>query len=50
LKEFISHEKISIDITGHQEINNMYSLAFMVVEEKDMKGIRDILKPHRGEV
>ena len=50
LKEFIHKENLSLNITGFKEINDMHSIAFMVVEEKDMIAMRDILKPHRGEV
>ena len=50
LKEFIILEKISLNITGHKEINELYSIAFMVVEEENMIAVRDALKPHRGEV
>lgn len=50
LKEFIAIEKLPLDITGHEKINDMHSLAFMVVEDKDMITVRDTLKPHRGEL
>lgn len=50
LKEFIIIENISINITGHKELTEMHSIAFMVVEEADMITVRDALKPHRGEV
>ena len=50
LKEFIANEKLDLDITGYQHINEMYSFAYMVVEESNMIAIRDSLKPHRGEV
>lgn len=50
LKEFIEVEKISINITGFEILNEMHAIAFMVVEEKDMIAVRDALKPHRGEV
>lgn len=50
LKEFIAFEKLELDITGYQHINEMYSLAYMVVEESKMITMRDALKPHRGEV
>ncbi len=50
LKEFIAFEKLDLDITGYQHINEMYSFAFMVVEESNMIAMRDALKPHRGEV
>ncbi|VXB50949.1 conserved hypothetical protein [Flavobacterium sp. 9AF] len=50
LKEYIQIENLTINITGWQPINEMYAIAYMVVEEKDMIAVRDALKPHRGEV
>ncbi len=50
LKEFISIEGLALNITGHTTINEMHSIAFMVVEESKMITVRDALKPHRGEV
>jgi hypothetical protein len=50
LKEFIEAEKLELNITGFEIINEMYAIAFMVVVEKDMISVRDALKPHRGEV
>lgn len=50
LKEFIAFEKLDLDKTGYQHINEMYSFAYMVVEESNMIAVRDALKPHRGEV
>jgi len=50
LKEFIAFEKLDLDITGYQHINEMYSFAYMVVEEINMIAMRDALKPHRAEV
>jgi len=50
LKEFIILEKLAIDITGFEQINEMHSIAFMVVNEENMIFVRDILKPHRGEL
>ncbi len=50
LKEFIAFEKLDLDITGYQHLNEMYSFAYMVVEESNMIAMRDALKPHRGEV
>ena len=50
LKEFIITENISLNITGHKAINELYSIAFMVVEEENMIALRDALRPHRGEV
>ncbi len=50
LKEFIEVEKLEVNLTGFEILNDMYAIAFMVVEEKDMIAVRDALKPHRGEV
>lgn len=50
LKEYIQMEKITLNITGFEIINDMHATAFMVVEEENMIAVRDALKPHRGEV
>ena len=50
LKEFIAIEQLPLHTTGHEQLNDMHSLAYMVVDEKDMITVRDRLKPHRGEV
>ncbi len=50
LKEYIISEKISLNITGYQFINEMHSIAYMVVNESEMKPVRDALKPHRGQL
>ncbi len=50
LKEYILLEKIELNITGFEALNNIHAIAFMVVNEIDMKPIRDALKPHRGQV
>lgn len=50
LKEFIEIKNLDISITGTETISDMHSLAYLVVDESEMKPIRDALKPHRGEV
>ena len=50
LKEFIDREGLGLNITGHQDLSDLYSIAFMVVEESGMIAIRDALLPHRGEL
>lgn len=50
LKEYITIEKLSPNITGFKIINEMYAIAFMVVTDATMTQVRDALKPHRGEV
>ncbi|UWX55935.1 hypothetical protein NYZ99_06070 [Maribacter litopenaei] len=50
LKEFISMEKVDVITTGFTELNDVHSIAYMVVNEINMIAMRDKLKPHRGEV
>ena len=50
LKDYIKLEKLSIDITGFETLSDVHSIAFLVVNENEMKPIRDALKPHRGQV
>jgi len=50
LKEYIAIEKLPLNITGFEIKNEMHAIAFMVVTEENMIQIRDILKPHRGEL
>jgi hypothetical protein len=50
LKEYLEKEKIVLEKTGFETINEMHAIAFIVVEEKDMIAFRDVLKPHRGEL
>jgi hypothetical protein len=50
LKEYITIEKLPVNITGFQILDEMYAIAYMVVMEENMIAVRDALKPHRGEV
>ncbi|MEP0132619.1 MAG: hypothetical protein ABJJ25_02170 [Eudoraea sp.] len=50
LKDYIAAENLSPNITGNTELSSMHSIAYMVVEEVNMTGVRDALIPHRGEV
>ncbi|WP_296313308.1 hypothetical protein [Winogradskyella sp. UBA3174] len=50
LKEYISINNLDIEITGVEALSDMHSLAYLVVNESEMKPIRDALKPHRGQV
>jgi hypothetical protein len=50
LKEYITSEKLPINITGYEIINEMHAIAFMVVTDENMIAVRDTLKPHRGEL
>jgi len=50
LKEYIQHNSLDITITGVETLSEMHSIAYLVVDESEMKPIRDALKPHRGQV
>lgn len=50
LSEFIQREKLSAYKSGHEDLTQMHSVAYMVVEESQMIQVRDALLPHRGEV
>ncbi|MBU2951545.1 hypothetical protein KO493_12635 [Tamlana agarivorans] len=50
LKDYIKLENLDISITGVSNLSEMHSIAFLVVNESEMKPIRDALKPHRGQV
>ncbi len=50
LKQYIAIEKLDLNITGFETINELYAIAFMVVMDENMIMVRDALKPHRGEL
>ena len=50
LKEYIAIQQTDLDNTGIEQISDLHAIAFMVVNENEMKPIRDALKPHRGQV
>lgn len=50
LKEYIQLEKLDLNITGFENLCDVHSIAFLVVNENEMKPIRDALKPLRGQV
>jgi len=50
LKDYILIQKLDITITGVEKLTDMHTIAFLVVNESEMKPIRDALKPHRGQV
>ncbi|MBC3847881.1 hypothetical protein H8K90_15910 [Winogradskyella echinorum] len=50
LKEYINLNGLDITITGTETFSEMHSIAYLVVDESEMKPIRDALKPHRGQV
>ena len=50
LKEYVAINALDINVFGTESINDMHWIAFLAVEEVNMKPIRDVLKPHRGQV
>jgi len=50
LEEFAVKENLSFYEINTHKISEMYCIAFITVNEKDMITYRDALKPHRGEV
>ena len=49
LAEYGNHCKETIYKIDFDVYNDLYTIAYMIVDEKDMKHFRDHLKPHRGE-
>ncbi|GLB50501.1 hypothetical protein [Neptunitalea lumnitzerae] len=50
LKEYAANCAIEYTTIDIQTFNEFYTIAFIVVKEKDMLSVRDALKPHRAEV
>ena len=50
LKEYIVMKKLPISITGFSALSEMHAITFMVVNDEQMIALRDVLKPHRGEL
>lgn len=49
LKEFVEREGIAADDVGTEDLSDLYSVAFMIVSEKDRGSIQTALRPHRME-
>ena len=50
LKEFAAIEKLHFYEVDFTILSEMNTIAFIIVDEVDMKIYRDALKPHRGQV
>ncbi len=48
LKEFASREKLFYYECNFEQISELHTIAYITVDEIDMKIYRDALKPHRG--
>lgn len=50
LREFVAIEQLPLTIIDKQVINEVHSIAYLVVNDQHMIAVRDALKPHRGEL
>lgn len=50
LKEFAIKENLNYHEIDFIKINDFKAIAFITVNENDMKTFRDALRPHRGEL
>ena len=50
LKEFAQIEKLHFYNIDFTILSEMHTIAFITVDEIDMKTYRDALKPHRGQL
>lgn len=50
LAEYATKEKLLINKTGVEIINENYAIAFLIADEAEVFKVRDALKPLRAEV
>lgn len=50
LKEYVEIEKLPITIIEAKQLSDHHTIAYMVVNDEQMRAVRDKLKPHRGEL
>ena len=50
LKEYAQMEKLHFYEIETTIVSDMYTMAFIIIDEKDMDVSREALKPHRGQV
>lgn len=50
LKEFANIDNLDFYVIDVIQISEVYCMAYVIVDEKDMITYRDALKPHRGEI
>ena len=50
LKEYAEMEKLHFYEIESTVISEMYTIAFIIIDEKNMDTSREALKPHRGQV
>lgn len=50
LKDFLKINALDDYKTGVETVSDYHHIAFLVVQESEMKDLRDRLKPHRGQM
>lgn len=50
LKEFVLKEKLPFYECNFTQISEKHTIAFIIIDEANMKIYRDALLPHRGEI
>lgn len=49
LKEYANKQVANVFKIDHEILHELHTIAYMIINEEDMKIFRDSLKPHRGE-
>lgn len=50
LKEYFKIEKKILIQSGTENLNDMHSLAYAIIEKRDLNEIKKKLKPNRGKI
>ncbi|NAS11893.1 hypothetical protein [Poritiphilus flavus] len=50
LLEYAVLEGLDLQISGSTDLSDAHSIAYLVVNESQMRQVRDDLKPNRGEI
>ncbi|MCR9265773.1 MAG: hypothetical protein NXH86_16585 [Flavobacteriaceae bacterium] len=50
LKEFAVVEKVPFEQIGVEQYSPSHSIVYMVITEQNVKKVRSLLRPHRGEI
>ena len=50
LREYLKNHHIPYLDSGTDQLHELHATAYVAINEADLPKIRDVLKPHRGEV
>jgi len=50
LRDYVKVKNLKLNITGVEILTSHHAIAYLVVNDDEMKLVRDALKPHRGQV